>query len=171
MISKISIEHTWGLPSVYDQIHWSNEAFEKVVDTAPSYNNCRQAWLEQRAFFDIYLDTVRGHPLYFIIQEELQSTFDNVTRPNLQHYKTVSPAETFALFRKAPEPIRVAFDEKHGSIATLSRSETIYWTDAKSRLADFVYITYNETDFSQLSNTYGNPGTETSSIFSKGFLM
>lgn len=156
---------------MYDQINWTNDEFEKVVDTVGSYNNCRQAWLEQRAFFDIYLDTVRDHPLYFFIQQELQSTFDNVTRPSLQHYKTVSPAETFALFRHTPEPIRVAFDAKHGSIASLYRSESIYWTDANSRLADFVYITYNETDFAQLSNTYGNPGTRTFSIFLEIFLM
>ena len=154
----ILLEHTWGLPSVYDEINWSNEDFAKVVDTVGSYNNCRQAWLEQRAFFDIYLDTVRGHPLYNIIEQELHATFDNVTRPDIQHFKVVSPTETFVLFHKAAEPIRVAFDEKHGSISTLSRSGTIYWTDPTSQLANFVYITYNETDFQHLSETYGNPG-------------
>lgn len=158
MSSLFLLEHTWGLPSVYDQINWNNKDFEKVVNTAASFNNCRQAWLEQRAFFDVYLDTVRGHPVHDIIEEELHTTFDNVTRPDLQHFKVVSPTETFILFRKAAEPIRVAFDEKYGSISTLSRSDTIYWTDPKSQLAKFVYITYNETDFQNLSETYGNPG-------------
>jgi hypothetical protein len=62
------------------------------------------------------------------------------------------------LFRQSPNPIYITFDENLGSIANLSRSETIYWTDKTSQLASFVYITYNETDFIELSNTYGNPG-------------
>ncbi len=156
-----SLEHTWGLPSVYDQINWSNEDFEKVVNTAQSYNNCRAAWLEQREFFDIYLETVRTHPVHNFIKEELQLAFGNVTRPDIVHFKTVSPTETFELFKKSTNPIQVSFDKDLGSISTLSRNEGIYWTDENSQLATFVYITYNETDFVKLSNTYGNPGSFT----------
>ena len=120
-----------------------------------------EAWLEQRAFFDIYLETVRDHSLYNIIQEELAQAFDNVTRPDIEHFKTVAPTETFALFPTSANPIQVAFDATLGSISKLSRSDTIYWTDATSQLATFTYNTYNETDFTELSNTYGNPGTYT----------
>jgi hypothetical protein len=155
---SFSIEHTWGLPSVYDQINWSNKDFERVVNVAPSYNNCRIAWLEQRAFFDIYLETVRDHPVYNIIQDELRHAFNNVKRPALQNYRTVSPSETFVLFRQSANPIFVAFDENLGSIANLSRSDTIYWTDKTSRLGTFVYITYNATDFQELWDTYGYGG-------------
>jgi hypothetical protein len=81
-----------------------------------------------------------------------------VTRPALQNFKNVSPTETFLLFQQSPNPIYITFDENLGSIANLSRSDTIYWTDKTSRLANFAYITYNETDFKQLWNTYGNPG-------------
>ena len=156
---SFSIEHTWGLPSVYDQINWSNKDFERVVNVAPSYNNCRIAWLEQRQFFDIYLETVRDHPVYNIIQDELHHAFNNVKRPALQNYRTVSPSETFVLFRQSANPIFVAFDENLGSIANLSRSDTIYWTDKTSRLGTFVYITYNATDFQELWDTYGYGGT------------
>jgi hypothetical protein len=140
-------------------MNWNNKDFEKVVNTVQSYNNCRAAWLEQRAFFDIYLETVRDHPVYNIIQDELREAFSNVGRPALQNYKTVSPNETFALFRQSANPIFVTFDENLGSIANLSRSDTIYWTDKTSQLANFAYITYNETDFKALWDTYGNPGT------------
>jgi len=152
------LEHTWGLPSVYDQLNWSNQQFQKVVNTGQSYNNCRAAWFEQREFFNLYLDTVRDHPLYDIIQQELHLTFDNVVRPNLSRFKAVSPTETFTLFRKSSNPLKVSFDKNLGSISNLSRSDTIYWTDEHSQLATYVYITYNETDFVELSNTYGNPG-------------
>ncbi|UJR30999.1 hypothetical protein I4U23_018510 [Adineta vaga] len=151
-------EHTWGLPSLYDQINWTNKQFETVVNTGQSYNNCRSAWLEQRAFFDIYLETVKDHPVYNIIQQELRLTFDNVKRPNLDNFKAVSPTEAFVLFQKSAEPITVSFDKNLGSISNLSRSESIYWTNENSQLGTYVYITYNETDFIQLSNTYGNPG-------------
>ena len=143
---------------MYDQINWSNKQFQQVVNTVQSYNNCRSAWLEQRAFFDIYLETVRGHPVYDIIQDELNDTFGAVKKPDLEYFKLVSPTETFSLFPDSANPIQVSFDGQLGSIAKLARSEDIYWTDATSQLAGFVYITYNETDFAALSQTYGNPG-------------
>ncbi|CAF1390463.1 unnamed protein product [Adineta steineri] len=151
-------EHTWGLPSLYDEINWSNKQFEKVVNTMQTYNNCRLAWLEQRKFFDLYLETVNDHPLYNLIQQELRSAFDNVKKPNLDHFKAVSPTETFILFAKSSNPIHVSFDKNLGSISNLSRSNTIYWTDKTSQLGTYVYITYNETDFDHLTDTYGNPG-------------
>lgn len=154
-----SLEHTWGLPSVYDDINWSNIAFEKVVNSIQSYRNCVIAWTEQREFFDIYLETVHTHPLYDIIQDELYQAFNNVTRPNTDNFKIVSPSETFVLFSESPNPIRVAFDENLGSISKLSRSDTIYWTDKNSQLGSYIYITYNETDFTELAHTYMTAGT------------
>jgi hypothetical protein len=135
------------------------------------YNNCRAGWFEQREFFDIYLQTVRDHPVYNIIEDEVNQALNNVTRPAIQNFKIVSPNETFLLFSESSNPIYVAFDENSGSIANLSRSETIYWTDKTSQLASFVYITYNETDFSRLGHTYGNPGTKTVSFRKKSKKM
>jgi hypothetical protein len=63
------------------------------------------------------------------------------------------------LFRESPNSIRVAFDENLGSISNLSRSETIYWTDENSQLASYIYITYNQTDFTELFHTYITAGT------------
>lgn len=152
------LEHTWGLPSVYDEINYSNVAFDAVVETDSSYRNCAIAWTEQRQFFDMYLETVRTHPLYNIIQDELHQAFDNVTRPNVDNFKIVSPSETFVLFSQSPNPIRVAFDPNVGSISNLSRSDTIYWTNPNSQLGSYIYVTYNETDFTELSHTYMTAG-------------
>ncbi|CAF2141551.1 unnamed protein product [Rotaria magnacalcarata] len=150
-------EHTWGLPSVYDQVNWSNKQFQTVINTQ-SFNNCRLAWLEQRKFFDLYLDTVHDHPVYNIIQQELNAAFNNVARPDLARFKPVSPTETFVLFRASSNPLSVTFDQNLGSISNLTRSDKLFWTDENSQLATYTYITYNETDFNQLSITYGNPG-------------
>lgn len=90
-----------------------------------------------------------------------------MTRPAIENFKTVSPTETFMLFPESSDPVYVSFDENSGSIANLSRSETIYWTDKTSQLASFIYITYNQTDFDELGNTYGNPGAETVSFKTK----
>ena len=143
---------------MYDEINYSNEAFEKVVNTLPTYRNCVIAWVEQRDFFNIYLETVRTHPLYNLIQDEVKQALDNVTRPNLEDFKSVSPSEIFSLFQQSSNPIRVKFDENLGSISNLSRSDTIYWTDKKSQLGSYIYITYNETDFTELSHTYMRAG-------------
>lgn len=129
-----------------------------MVNTQQSYNNCRAAWLEQREFFNIYLETVRDHPVYNIIQNELRHAFADVKRPDMTHFKPVSPTETFVLFRRSANPLYVTFDSNLGSIANLTRTESIYWTDEKSHLGSYVYITYNETDFTDLGATYGNPG-------------
>jgi hypothetical protein len=40
-------EHTWGLPSVYDTMHWSNSAFNSVRQSK-TFVNAVQAWVEQR---------------------------------------------------------------------------------------------------------------------------
>ena len=106
----------------------------------------------------MYLETVRTHPLYNIIQDELNQAFNNVTRPNLDNYKVVLPSETFVLFSQSPNPIRVAFDQNFGSISNLSRSDTIYWTSQNSQLASYIYVTYNQTDFTELSHTYMTAG-------------
>ena len=160
------LEHTWGLPLVTDEINWSNADFEKVMNTVQSFNNCRAAWLEQREFFDLYLETVRTHPVSNFIKEELQLAFANVTRPDIESFKSVSPTETFQLFPQSSNPIQVSFDKNLGSISTLSRNGDIYWTDEISQLATFVYITYNQTDFTELSQTYGDPGS-----FNKNFRL
>ena len=68
------------------------------------------------------------------------------------------------MFRESPNSIRVAFDENLGSISNLSRSETIYWTDENSQLASYIYITYNQTDFTELFHTYITAGTIYGSI-------
>jgi hypothetical protein len=116
------------------------------------------AWVEQREFFNIYLDTVRTHPVYNIIQDELNQAFNNVTRPNLENFNIVSPSETFTLFSTSPNPISVTFDKNVGSISNLTRSDSIYWTDENSQLANYIYITYNETDFTELAHTYMTNG-------------
>ncbi|CAF1185199.1 unnamed protein product, partial [Didymodactylos carnosus] len=151
-------EHTWGLPGVYDQINWSNKQFHAVVNSGNNYNNCRSAWTEQREFFNVYLQTVENHPLYDIIQDELTKAFSNLNRPNLENFVEVRPDEDFFLFKTSAKPFHVSFDEEHGSIKRFYRDDTIYWTTDKYQLASYVYITYNQTDFDHLSQTYGNPG-------------
>ncbi|CAF4676257.1 unnamed protein product, partial [Rotaria magnacalcarata] len=61
-------------------------------------------------------------------------------------------------FRASSNPLSVTFDQNLGSISNLTRSDKLFWTDENSQLATYTYITYNETDFNQLSITYGNPG-------------
>ncbi len=63
------------------------------------------------------------------------------------------------MFSESPNPIYVAFDKNLGSISHLSRNETIYWTDENSQLASYIYITYNQTDFTELEHTYITAGT------------
>jgi hypothetical protein len=89
-------EHTWGLPSVGDgqTSLWSNAQFEQVRNeqmylilvcfllitsetfTAMRYLNCESAWIEQRNFNQLAVDTLAlaEHPLakYAILRKNRQ---------------------------------------------------------------------------------------------------
>jgi hypothetical protein len=101
---------------------------------------------------------VNDHPVRRFIQDELNAALANVIRPNVSQYKTVEPTDTFFLFGTSENPLYVSFDKNHGSIASMYRNKSVYWADETAQLSSYVYITFNETDFEKLINTYGNSG-------------
>ena len=151
-------EHTWGLPDVYDNINWSNNAFQKARG-GENYANCEMSWQEQRQFINLTLEAASGHPLYdYIINNIIQL---QPIVPSLANYTPVDPSEQFTLFNGT---VLLGFDADQGNINTLvvnSGQAKFIFANSDNPLAVLTYHTYNETDFDYMSsiyNYYGNAG-------------
>lgn len=151
-------EHTWGLPDVYDNINWSNDAFQ-VARSRDNYVNCEMSWLEQRQFLNLTLEAASGHPLYTYIMNNLLQLQPNL--PSLVNYIKVDPTLPFTLFNGT---ILLGFDAVQGNINLLLvySGQTKYTlAGSDNPLAVITYHTYNETDFNYMSSHYdyyGNAG-------------
>ena len=151
-------EHTWGLPSVYDNVNWTNNMFE-TARKGRHYQDCQNSWLEQRLFLNLTLEACSGHPLHDYIMASLEQLIPQV--PSLKDYYIVTPNESFSLFGGA---VNVAFDSEGGWIYQLDyviSSRTHHLASKTNPLAFLTYHTYNESDFeyfNSLYDYYGNAG-------------
>ena len=151
-------EHTWGLPSVGDDINWSNSAFHKVKNRS-NYKACASSWAEQRAFVPLTLEALEDHPMAKLAEEYLAE----LAVPNtnvLDDYNKIDPTKELIICPTCPQPLTVRFDPTTGALQEL-HTNTTTWAD-KGHLASLLtYHTYNETDFIAFQNQYdyyGNAG-------------
>ena len=151
-------EHTWGLPSVGDNINWSNKAFQRVKGQS-NYKACVNSWDEQRAFVPLTLEALEDHPMAQLAHKFLAEL--TVPDPSvLSDYVKFDATKELVVCPTCPQPLTVHFDPTTGALKDMQTSTTT-WTD-KSHLAAMVtYHTYNETDFNAFRNQYdyyGNAG-------------
>lgn len=148
-------EHTWGLPSVSDNVNWSNPQFNKAR-LGDHYVNCEKAWQEQREFIWMAIDQLRDmEPLYQMIQQALSKLLPR--EPNLREYEIVSDmSKTF----KCEDGMAIRFG-KDGSLQSLyDPYNKMEWATG-APLGQFLYVTYNETNFVDMAkqyNYYGGAG-------------
>ena len=151
-------EHTWGLPSVYDDVNWRNEDFEKARNNS-NYRNCENSWMEQRKFVNLTFEATEGHPLHSFISKKLSNLKPII--PSLSNFIPVDPVNNFTLFNATLE---VHFDPVSGAITWLNylRNDYSYvFADINNPLAVISYHTYNESDFDAMAaayDYYGNAG-------------
>ncbi|XP_022328600.2 uncharacterized protein LOC111127633 isoform X2 [Crassostrea virginica] len=148
-------EHTWGLPSVQDNVNWSNPQFS-VARTGVNYQNCEKAWGEQRDFLWMALDKLSSvQPLYAMIKQSLSELLPQ--EPDLSKFQIVSDmSKTF----KCEDGMAIGF-RKDGSLLSLfDPYNKVEWATG-APLGQFLYVTYNETDFDDMAkqyNYYGGAG-------------
>lgn len=157
-------EHTWGLPSVYDNVNWTNVAFEEAR-TGVNYRNCVNSWTEQRVFFNLTRE----------VSKEMNNTFSawlekllsgSTLEPypqSLDDFEVVDMSKSFSLDQFGV-PVTVSFG-KDGSIVSMAgkddRGSVITFADQQHPIGTFTYHTYNETDYAFANSQYsyyGNAG-------------
>ena len=151
-------EHTWGLPSVGDTIHWSNAAFEKVKNE-PNFQQCINSWIEQRIFTNLTLEALGNHPMGQYATKYL-SELAVPSWSLLDNYVPFDPTVETTICPTCPNPLTVSFDHSTGGISTLYDKE-IVWADKNHLLSLVGYHTFDEKDFEQFAlayDFYGNAG-------------
>jgi hypothetical protein len=136
-------EHTWGLPNVGDgqTSLWSNAQFAQAR-THQIYLNCEAAWIEQRNFNQLAVDTLvqAKHPLAADVLAELAAL--EPQRPSTAAYTRVTNIATqFKCFGNIIE-----FDNT-GAIVNFTDRYGDYWATATAPLSKLVYTTWDQTGF------------------------
>ncbi|XP_060069747.1 uncharacterized protein LOC132549797 [Ylistrum balloti] len=145
-------EHTWGLPGVGDNVNWSNPLFLKARN-GKNFLDCENAWLEQRQFIDIALERVKGHPLSYIAENEIQQLTPE--EPDLTDYDAV---EDVAQVFSCEDGVQIQFS-KTGAINRLyDPYNKIDWASGTDTFGEIRYYTYNETDFNNMASQYNYYG-------------
>ena len=151
-------EHTWGLPGVSDNIHWSNEEFYKVL-YKQNFQDGKNSWLEQRIFTNMTLEALGTHPLAKMMLDELKKT--KPTHMPIMDCKKLSVSNPVYDFTVNNTMLHIQFDEMNGFLSGLEVSSKGKWLIKNAPFGQIVYYTYNETDFSNFAmqyDYYGNAG-------------
>ncbi|XP_074653316.1 uncharacterized protein LOC141907538 isoform X2 [Tubulanus polymorphus] len=139
-------EHTWGLSSVHDTINWSNKQFKSVRNTA-QFPIHEKAWRTQRLFNDIALEALGNQALASMVRDEYLKL-----RPSLPDLSDYSRAEY--LQYKCANDVQVGFNLEGGIDRLFDPRTKINWASSKNPLMQFVYITYNQSDFDEMNQQY-----------------
>lgn len=151
-------EHTWGLPSVSDSKHWSNEEFNKVKELT-NFENAKISWIEQRAFINFTLEALGDHPLAEMMYDELETT--KVQLPPLGDCTGLSLSNPVYDFTINNTRMHIVFDAAHGALSGLQVSDAGQWLLKNTLFGELTYHTYNEIDFKNFASKYdyyGNAG-------------
>ncbi|XP_076091967.1 uncharacterized protein LOC143063623 [Mytilus galloprovincialis] len=149
-------EHTWGLPSVRDNINWTNVAFQKAL-TGSNYRNCVMAWQEQREFLHVALDKLGNHPLADIVEYLLSET--NPVDPDVGEYQIQNITSILSRDFECEQGMKIGFNGD-GSLRTLyDPFNKVNWvSNASNPMGAILYNTYNESDFNYMSSLYNYYG-------------
>lgn len=144
-------EHTWGLDSVFDRIHWTNEQFYKMLDNGTqNFVNGVLSWQEQRAFSYIGVEALGNQPLAKNMMAELSQI--PATRPDMKDYDVVS---SMLDIQSCNNGFQFQFD-REGSLTRLvlpgNTEET--WATPTNPLGKFIYQTLNQSDFDYFNLNY-----------------
>ena len=142
-------EHTWGLPSIYDNANFSNTAFHAARAAGMStYVNSEASWAEQIELGTTYaMGALGDHPLRAQIEAALAQLTPVLPAPAASGYVPVpvpgSAAFTVAL--PGGGAVSLALDAASGALASLAIRGVAYG-DAGHLLGRLVYQTVNDTD-------------------------
>ncbi|XP_046551245.1 uncharacterized protein LOC124260970 isoform X2 [Haliotis rubra] len=145
-------EHTWGLPSVGDNVNWTNIAFSQAR-SGKSYRNCENAWLEQRQFIDFAFSSLQDHPLALEVKREWEE--QTPSRPDHTGYKqVVNMTQVFT----CNDGMKLQFREDGSLVELYDPYNQVRWASTENPMGQIQYVTYNETDFVYMASVYNYRG-------------
>ena len=147
-----SFEHTWGLSEEQDFIHWSNPEFHAVQSSKP-FENCATAWSEQRQVLYYAIDALEDHPVAKDVQLELSLISPDLNTPDLSGFTAI---KDFTTKFQCPDGMQIQFAQD-GSMQELDYNGIPFATP-DNLLGQFVYQSYNETDFDNFGKVYNYNG-------------
>ena len=162
-------EHTWGLPSVYDDSKWTNKDFQTMLNKTYFVAGV-QSWVEQRQFFNLTMDAAArsSSSQWFVRNLKKELTDLHPSLPSLESYVESDVMATH-MVNTTGGHLKIQF-LKTGAIGYLSftghSGSSMSLASKGYPLGELQYYTYNGSDFDFMNsryNYYGNAG------FSKPF--
>ncbi|XP_050394995.1 uncharacterized protein LOC126812577 [Patella vulgata] len=148
-------EHTWGLPTVNDFIHWSNPDFN-IARSDQNFLNCDAAWAEQRTFIDLALASLEDHP---VVERVVAGLAELIPRkPDLTNYN-IEKDVTQTYY--CDDRIQVAFNTQGFIQHLYDPYNKVNWASENNPMGEFLYNSYNDSDFDYMNSYYsylGNAG-------------
>ncbi|XP_046330094.2 uncharacterized protein LOC124113675 isoform X1 [Haliotis rufescens] len=142
-------EHTWGIAQAGDLINWENDIFYKFLENQTSlYMQGPLSWIEQRQFNDLALDALGDHPLAEQVSAEWKQLRASI--PDFTDYHLVTD-RTAMMSCNQGYKFQFAAD---GSIIALVDKNGVNWASPTNPLGQYVYQTYNQTDFDRFGSIY-----------------
>ncbi|XP_041367668.1 uncharacterized protein LOC121382209 [Gigantopelta aegis] len=143
-------EHTCGLSNVYDTVNYTNDKFRPLLrKKAKNLMAAVSSWIEQREFLSLALDALGDLPLAKEVQQAWKEL--EASPPDLSDYQLVTNPRSI---QSCSSGFLFGFS-RDGSINTLKDPITgINWASKNNKLGQFVYQTYNQTDFDTFFKEY-----------------
>ncbi|KAK3090828.1 hypothetical protein FSP39_014977, partial [Pinctada imbricata] len=143
-------EHTWGLSSVFDKIHWTNDQFySNMQNKSFGFLNGSLSWKEQRNFTYLALSALGNHTLASTVKEELNMI--NAEKPSLHDYTLVDDQTSVLSCDNGFQ-----FQFSNGGYLN-KLVDPIYkksWASAENPVGKLVYQSLNQSDFDYFSANY-----------------
>lgn len=150
-------EHTWGSDGgLVDNIHWTNEAFYKMLRNESSgFQNATLFWTEQRYMVDLAIEALGNHSLVQDLKEEFYNLIPRL--PDLSNFEQV---DVSSVLKCGGFQLNL---DLSGALIQLTDSAGKNWASPDNPVGKFVYRTYNDTDFEAFFNA--------TTPFSKDFFL
>ena len=145
-------EHTWGLSSVFDTIHWSNEQFYTMLEDKTKNINLTHgvlSWQEQRNFSYLTIDALGSHTLATQMKHELSQI--DAKFPDTTGFVKI---DNMLAVQECKNGFTLQFNNE-GSLITLKDPVTKKdWASASNPIGKFAYQSLNQSDFDYFNKSY-----------------
>ncbi|XP_013390244.1 uncharacterized protein LOC106158710 isoform X2 [Lingula anatina] len=142
-------EHTWGLSTEWDFVHWTNAEFGRFRSNK-NFTDCENSWREQRSFSSVAMEAMAQHVIIADVEEELAQL--RPAKPHLEDFEKIDLTRGSPVFKCKNLDLQFGSD---GALTLLiDHRSGVQWADVLHPLGQFKYVTYNETDFVTFNRQY-----------------